>query len=535
MPDVQKEPFNVICGVLGTYLFCYSFVSYLLKDRLYISEALLSLLVGLIVSTYAADIIHPHSYVSAGPNHPDTAQRLEHATLNFCRLVLSVQVCFTGAQLPRKYARFHWRSLLILLFPGMVGMWMMSTLLVWAIVRVPGKNNDFETTMPFLQALAVAACITPTDPVLSNTIVRGRWADRHVPVPMTQLISAESGANDGLGYPFLYLALYLLKYLGTQGYQGAAGAGGSAGHWGGARSAMGMWFGETWGYLVLLGAVWGVFVGWLARRCLKVAVALGYTSQENLYTLTVVISLFLIGTCGLVGSDDILACFAAGNALSWDGWFQSETRNDSFEPAIDMLLNMSFFVWFGVVCPWPLFSTSFVPPWRLVVLAVTILLLRRPLILLLLYKWLGPVHQPRQALFMGYFGPIGVSAVFYQHEMMKFLHTQVKGPDGEVRQDAQTLSELVRVIVWFVVLSSAVVHGLSIPIYQCCLYLVRRFIPGAAEGRSIRDIIRNEKQYIMSRPWVSELEGDLEGRLRSFARPRPPFRRLRFERDEEAQ
>jgi hypothetical protein len=39
MPDVQKEPFNVICGVLGTYLFCYSFVSYLLKDRLYISEA----------------------------------------------------------------------------------------------------------------------------------------------------------------------------------------------------------------------------------------------------------------------------------------------------------------------------------------------------------------------------------------------------------------------------------------------------------------------------------------------------------------
>lgn len=175
---------------------------------------------------------------------------------------------------------------------------MMSTLLVWAIVRVPGKNNDFETTMPFLQALAVAACITPTDPVLSNTIVRGRWADRHVPVPMTQLISAESGANDGLGYPFLYLALYLLKYLGTQGYQGAAGAGGSAGHWGGARSAMGMWFGETWGYLVLLGAVWGVFVGWLARRCLKVAVALGYTSQENLYTLTVVISVGLPNPLG---------------------------------------------------------------------------------------------------------------------------------------------------------------------------------------------------------------------------------------------
>ena len=68
-----------------------------------------------------------------------------------------------------------------------------------------------------------------------------------------------------------------------KGYQGAAGAGDSAGHWGGAISAMGMWFGETWGYLVLIGAAWGGIVGWLAR----------YTSQENLYTLTVVISVGL--------------------------------------------------------------------------------------------------------------------------------------------------------------------------------------------------------------------------------------------------
>lgn len=140
----------------------------------------------------------------------------------------------------------------------------------------------------------------------------------------------------------------------------------------------------------------------------------------------------------------------------FSGWFQKETRNDSFEPAIDMLLNMSFFVWFGVVCPWPLFNSSFVSLWRLVVLAVCILLLRRPLVLLLLYKRLGPIHQPRQALFMGFFGPIGVSAIFYQHETMEFLRTHVKTPDGEVRQDAQTLSDLVRVIVWFVVLSSTV-------------------------------------------------------------------------------
>ncbi|KAI9371439.1 Cation/H+ exchanger [Aspergillus egyptiacus] len=539
MPDIHTDPFNVICGILGTYFFCYSFVSYLLKDRLYLSEPLLSLLVGLLVSPSAAKLAHPDAYVSIDPqaNPLSTAHRLERATLDFSRLVLCIQVCLTGAQLPRRYARFHWRDLFLLLGPAMAGMWMMSALLVWSIVRVPGKDTDSETatTMPFLHALAVAACITPTDPVLSNTIVKGRWADRYVPVPMSHLIGAESGANDGLGYPFVYLALYLLKYLGTQGYQGVPGDGGAAGSWGGARSAMGMWFGRTWGYLVLLGAVWGGVVGWVTRRCLKVAVALGYTSQENLYTVTVVIAVFLVGTCGLVGSDDILACFVAGNALSWDGWFQKETRHDSFEPAIDMLLTMAFFVWFGAVCPWPLFISSFVPLWRLVVVAITILLLRRLPVLLLLYKQLRPVHHPRQALFMGFFGPIGVSAIFYQHEAMEFLRTEVKGPDGEIRQDAQTLSDLVRVVVWFVVLSSAVIHGLSIPIYQCARYLIQHIKPGETE-HSLRDMIRSEKEYILSRPWVSKLEADLEAAeapLRNLARPKPPFRRLRVEREEE--
>lgn len=33
----------------------------------------------------------------------------------------------------------------------------------------------------FVQALAVGACVTPTDPVLSNSIVKGKFADRNVP------------------------------------------------------------------------------------------------------------------------------------------------------------------------------------------------------------------------------------------------------------------------------------------------------------------------------------------------------------------
>ena len=59
--------------------------------------------------------------------------------------------------------------------------------------------------------------MTPTDPVLSNSIVKGKFADKNVPKDLQKIIVAESGANDGLGYPFLFVALYFVKYTGHGG------------------------------------------------------------------------------------------------------------------------------------------------------------------------------------------------------------------------------------------------------------------------------------------------------------------------------
>jgi NhaP-type Na+/H+ or K+/H+ antiporter len=38
----------------------------------------------------------------------------------------------------------------------------------------------------------------------------GRFAEKHVPLHVRNIILAESGANDGLGYPFLFIAIYLI-------------------------------------------------------------------------------------------------------------------------------------------------------------------------------------------------------------------------------------------------------------------------------------------------------------------------------------
>jgi NhaP-type Na+/H+ or K+/H+ antiporter len=41
--------------------------------------------------------------------------------------------------------------------------------------------------------------------------VKGKFADKNVPKDLQLLIIAESGANDGLGFPFLFFALYIIN------------------------------------------------------------------------------------------------------------------------------------------------------------------------------------------------------------------------------------------------------------------------------------------------------------------------------------
>jgi len=50
----------------------------------------------------------------------------------------------------------------------------------------------------------------------------------------------------------------------------------------------------------------------------------------------------------LIGSDDLLACFIAGNSFTWDDWFRKETENAHMAEVVDVLLNLTMFVYIGV-------------------------------------------------------------------------------------------------------------------------------------------------------------------------------------------
>ncbi|EFW98596.1 cation/H+ exchanger [Grosmannia clavigera kw1407] len=443
MPTLVLTNFNIVVSVLGGWVSLFGLVSYLCKENFYLSEALISLLAGVAFSPSAANFVRPLQYAGSQAN-------LDAVTLHFSRLVLGVQLVLAGVQLPSRYLKKQWRPLLLLLGPVMTGMWLVAGLLVWALVT---------PRMPFLHALAIGACVAPTDPVLSNVVVKGRFADQNVPVELQRIIIAESGANDGLGYPFLFLALYLIQYTGASGESG------------GAARTMGLWFGETWGYTILLSVAYGSLVGYVAKELLHWAEERHYCDRESFLVFAISLALFTTGTCGLLGSDDVLACFVAGNVFTWDDWFRLETQDDTLQPTIDMLLNVAIFMWLGAVCPWSLFAHGPVPLYRLVLLGILVLLLRRLPWVLALHRYVPQIEHLRHAVFVGFFGPVGVSAIFYLYVTLEFVDGL--SSTDRPRPDVARLGDTATVVVWFLSICSIVVHGLSIPVGKLGLYLPR--------------------------------------------------------------
>jgi len=130
------------------------------------------------------------------------------------------------------------------------------------------------------------------------------------------------------------------------------------------------------------------------------------------------------------------------------------------------------------------------------------LLFRRIPIVYALHRWIYQIEQKRQALFVGFFGPIGVSAVFYIHVASVYLEG-VTAPDGTQREDARQLNEAIEVIVWFMVMCSILVHGTSIPLAKLFLQIPRALSSAPSESR-------DEGQAFSSDNQASEASEDTE-------------------------
>jgi NhaP-type Na+/H+ or K+/H+ antiporter len=55
-----------------------------------------------------------------------------------------------------------------------------------------------------------------------------------------------------------------------------------------------------------------------------------------------------MGFCTIFHISSFIAVFFTGAVFAWDGWFVTETEEAHVQEVIDMLLNLSFFIYFGI-------------------------------------------------------------------------------------------------------------------------------------------------------------------------------------------
>lgn len=103
----------------------------------------------------------------------------------------------------------------------------------------------------------------------------------------------------------------------------------------------------------------------------------------------------------------------AGNALNWDGRYLAEThaRHDVFNAVIERLLNFGAFMFVGLIMPWDGLTspeTTGLTIGRLFGLGLLVLVLRRIPAIMVSYRFMSKICMDwKEALFLGYFGPIG--------------------------------------------------------------------------------------------------------------------------------
>ncbi|KAI7658244.1 Na+/H+ antiporter, partial [Hortaea werneckii] len=430
--DINKP--HLVYVILGGFTSLFMLCSSVIKERLYIGEATVATLCGIIFGPHAANLIDPQTWGNT-----------DQITLEFSRIVLVVQCFAVGVELPKAYMERHWRSVVFLLIPVMTFGWLMTSLFIWAM---------FNPSLNWLDSLVVAACVTATDPVLASSVVgKGKFAKR-VPKHLRDLLSAESGCNDGMAFPFVYLALYIAHYKGEPDHVALH------------------WFCYTILYECVFGAVYGVIIGYCARHAIRYAHEKDWIDRESFLVFYFVLALFVAGSGSILGLDDLLVGFATGVGFSNDGWFTEKTEESHVSNVIDLLINLAFFVYFGTIIPWDQYNAGYLnlDVWRLVVIAILVLFFRRIPIMVALKPVIPDIKTWRESLFAGHFGPIGVGAIFVAILARGELETRYERttPLAELPEEPfphLNIIETIWPITTFLVITSIIIHGSSIAVF----------------------------------------------------------------------
>lgn len=416
---------HITFAVITFFLIAYALFSLLIRNRFHLSEPPLATLYGIAVGPKGLAFLRPYDWGFGD----DVVQE-------FTRLIAGIQCFAVGLELPQYYFKRKWKDVAVLLGPVMTFGW-----LVCAAFIVVLFETDIAT------GLVISACLTPTDPVLAASVLSNSQFSTRVPKRVRDLLSAESGVNDGVSFPFLYLGLSIITRSTVAGI-------------------MKKWVLITILYQCAFGTVLGLAIGFTFNRLFTYSYKRELMGSASYLSFYLLLAVFGLGLASTLGVDDFLVTFFAGLGFSHGGNFP--TADARLPVVIDLVLNSTMFVFFGAMIPWSSFSQlDSITPTRLFGLLALVLLFRRIPIVYSMYRlrFLPHIRTSTEALFAGHFGPMGVGALFLAIEARAQLETDTSlplpSPPNDLPIEEQRTVTLVWPIICFMVLGSVLVHGLS--------------------------------------------------------------------------
>ncbi|KAI5169167.1 sodium/hydrogen antiporter [Pancytospora epiphaga] len=460
-----------------SFILLYSMIAKHMHDIYHIPDPMVMMIYGIIIGKGGFRLLETHYVFSK--------TLISHTS----RILLCLQTMAVALSVPNRYLkRNKWALFFLIVVGGFIKCGIIFLILI----------SFSSMTMP--TCWAIAASLTPTDPILSSSIIKGRFARICVPEYLRTLLAAESGINDGLGilmlnisvevlhsyrrifsYPinksnlnevtikgFLYPSLInsrLKCHFKPDGLNRTTSIRQLLDHCDlysffgpniflqndditdkNTYSIFLRLFLPVWHFIVntifkkvILSAIIGYLIGYVTLKIARNCCAIELLRSDILIIHSFVLTFLGLALMDHIDGSELICIFFIGIALNADSWYFLEGSNRKMSEIVESIFSNIFFIFIG-----SLFDFSRMPS-RIVIISMVIVIASRPVSIFLIRKLLPDIVGLKEALFIGWFGPIGVGALYYCILYDKAMHT------------------LTIDFAMCIVFLSTMIHGISVP------------------------------------------------------------------------
>ncbi len=401
----QLSPYLIALTFMGLSLSLMTFIQ-VYSARIKISYTIPLLLLGAVL--FLAGVPLPW---------PDPLWNFDTAKI-ISEIIVVVSLMTAGLKIGTHYDWKHWKrplSLVIITMPlFMVGIY----LIAYYLLQLNGPVS-----------LLLAAVLAPTDPVLASEVqLEEEQTMNKKNTGLRYILTAEAGINDGVAFPFVFLAILWSKTTDFQSID----------------------FMEYVWYYLLFKIIGGVLIGTLIGLVYSKWIYVHDKKDKNLILkgfLALALTFFAYGMGELCHTYGFLSVFATGLSLQYFKTTSEEAENKNrniltFVEETEKLLVTMWTIFFGgAILSGILTYTG----WKGILASLFIVLILRPL-LGYLGIWITDIRQKKKWA-ISFFGIKGIGSFFY----LSFALIE-----GDFKEYDQLFG-----ILSYVVLFSILIHGFT--------------------------------------------------------------------------